>query len=235
MLDESTPTQAALRWPRPISGQHAEFALALAVRREHTWQPGVVYFANGAPYGYQIVAPSPANASPPVLAAGQDGTLYLTWAGLERATARRYSASTGAQGWIVPGPDQAHLLRRTITGLLPGILISLAGLIPFVLAVIFIPARTWTPAAICALYAAGKLIWPPDLFTHMPPLLAYDPAAHIAAGWRVGLTVSAILLVAMVSAAAVRIPERAGWRRWVVFAALDITLTWIIFGPAFVG
>lgn len=232
---QTAGVQAALRWPRPIAGQHAEFALALAVQRDRAWLPGVVYFANGVPYGYQIIAQTPADAGPPVLGAAPDGALYMSWVALDRTVPRRYTASTGNQGWIVPQPDRGDLMHRTAASLLTGSLLSLLTLIPLALAVMVIPTRTWTPAAFYALYAASKLIWPPDLFAHIPPLLAYDFLTPIDAAWRVGLAVGAIMLASMGVAAIVRTPTRAAWPRWLLFAALDTALTWIVFGPAFIG
>jgi hypothetical protein len=100
-LPESKPGHAAaLRWPRPASGQSAVFPLALAVRTSDGWRPGIVYFRQGEMLGHQIVAPWPADAGPPALWADPSGNLYLVWAGLRNTSPHLYVASTNGRGLI---------------------------------------------------------------------------------------------------------------------------------------
>ncbi len=91
-LSSADAEAAPLRWPRPAVGAWDFFALALAVRRGERWQPAIVYFQNGEPRGYEVLNAPPADAAPPTLALRPDGTAVLSWAGLVRGEARRYSA-----------------------------------------------------------------------------------------------------------------------------------------------
>jgi hypothetical protein len=99
-LPDDSGARAALRWPRPATGQHALLPLAITLRSGQKWYPAVVYYQSGKALGYQIVASLPANAGPPSLDVDSRGRLHLAWAGLQGAVPTLFVASTAGRGLI---------------------------------------------------------------------------------------------------------------------------------------
>lgn len=99
-LPPEASVHAALRWPRPATGQHPLLPLALTLRINDVWYPAIVYYQSGSALGYQIIALVPANAAPPTVAIDSAADLHITWAGLQGATPTLFAASTAGQGLI---------------------------------------------------------------------------------------------------------------------------------------
>ncbi|MBI5960571.1 MAG: hypothetical protein HY866_17665 [Chloroflexi bacterium] len=111
---------AALRWLRPAHDQQAVLPVALALRTENGWQPGIIYFQNGKLLGFQVVSNQPADAGPPALAVSAGGDLVLAWSGLKEAVPHLYSASTAGKGLDEPSPGALSLALRISAGTVIG-------------------------------------------------------------------------------------------------------------------
>ncbi len=217
---------AELRWPRPAPGQSAALPLAAALRTADGWRPAVVYFQHGDLIGFQVIAPLPADAGPPVLLAS--GDLLAAWTGLDGVTPHLYTAQTDGEG-LVPAPARHdHLLRRTLAGALTGIPLGLLWLALPLCVVIVAPANTWTLPLVLALYGTAKLLWPAHLFSRLPPVLA---AAHFASAR--SLVEITVLLIGLISTGVCYLAQRRKrptWQISLIYPLLDAALTWLVFG-----
>lgn len=220
----------ALRWPRVASGQHDTMVLALAIKADNDWQPGIVYFQDGTPRGYQIITAQPANAGPPQIHITDGHNLLLTWLGLQDTVPHRYTAFTAGIGWSTVTISRANLLARTLAGIGVGIPLGLLWPALPTLLLLFTPSNAWTPVLFCTVYSAAKLLWPPDLFAQLPPLLAINPLENVGAATVVGGTVTLIMWLAGISALVICRSSGSRWFAWSTFIVIDMVLTWIVFG-----
>lgn len=101
-LAADTELAAGLRWPLVGSGQNVVLPLAITYRTPSGWRPGVVYFQDGTPLGYQQIADHPADAGPPAIAVDPAGQLFAAWSGLSGTTSILYSAALTNEGLIAP-------------------------------------------------------------------------------------------------------------------------------------
>jgi hypothetical protein len=224
-VSASPARPAALRWPRPLSGQRDLLPITLALKTADGWRPAVAYFQQGRSLGYQIVAPVPADAGPPALTVDPGGNLRVAWTGLRGSFPHLYVASTGGHE---QGDGSSPPLARTLSGALIGIILGLVWLALPTALIVLAPPQTWAFALALALYGAAKLVWPPGLLDRLPPLLrafeANDP--QLITGVTVGV-------IGLISGAALILAFRANrprWQSWLLFALLDVTLTGIVFG-----
>lgn len=229
VLTPNTQSKAPLRWPHPVAGQHDLFVLALALQYDSVWRPAVVYFRGGEPLGYQVVSRLAADAAPPAGGVDSAGGIHLTWAGLDNTQARRYTASTtGQRGTArasMPVPSRSDILISVLLG----VTLSAAWIIIPAMFLLLAPANEWTSAALCVGYGLTKIMWPRGLLAHVPPQLTIGPLQHVDAALLVGVTISAIALIALSAASIVRHTGRTEWQQWASFVAVDISLTLIIF------
>jgi hypothetical protein len=221
---------AGLRWLNVAVGQHDILPLALTIRSEHGWRPGIAYFQRGVLLGFQVVADRPADASAPVLAIDPLGDLHLAWAGLSGTGATLFTATTGGQGLVSAPPQAPQELTESVR----------QGLTRFPLALVWLAVPIWflwimppahgllVPAAI--LFQSLKLLWPPDLFARIPPVLTNIGADHFRPAFAMGITALLIALAATLllwRAQAQRLPL---WAAWLAYGLSDSFLTWVIFG-----
>lgn len=219
---------AALRWVYPMPGQHTFLPVAVAVQTPQGWRPAVVYYQNGDLLGFQVIAPDPANAGPPVLAADPAGDLHLAWQGLAGAVPHLFTASTAGRGWVPAASHEKLSLFELLARGLAGIPLGLAWLIFPTCVIALAPRNAWTPPLAFVLYGGAKLLWPRALFDHLPPLLNSAGLNRFSPGLVV-YTVS--LGIAMLSLVGYGLMYRRPlWQRWLAYALFDMVLTWIVFG-----
>jgi hypothetical protein len=225
---------AALRWPRPAPGQHTILPLAVSLRASDGWRPGIVYFQSGDLLGFQEIAPLPADGGPPALLVEPSGDLHLAWVGLDGASPHLYTAHTGGKGLATAPGEHVHALLRSLAGALTGCLLGLAWLALPACVLLLAPRNAWALPLVLALYGASKLLWPPDLFARLPPLLA---ATGIHTRASPDLIVGAAVLVIGLVAGGVWYLARRRTRRQrsLVYLVADALLTWAVFGANVVG
>jgi hypothetical protein len=228
-LIEIPAHSAALRWPRPAPGQQPVLPLAVALRTPDGWRPAVVYYRHGEALGFQVVAPLAADAGPPAVLAAPSSDLDLAWTGLDGVMPHLYTASTSGEGLVSATTDQSHVILRTVAGALVGIPLGTLWLALPVCIVLLAPGSTWTLPLTLTLYGAGKLLWPADLFTRLPPVLA-DLGASASAGGVIGITMLLIGLAAGGAWVLARRLDRPVWQTCLVYPLVDAALTWMIFG-----
>lgn len=225
-----TPSHpAALRWPRPAPGQHAILPLAVSLRTLDGWRPGIVYFQAGDLLGFQVIAPLPADSGPPSLLVEPSGDLHLAWVGLDGTTPRLFSAHTGGK-WLAVAPgDHDDVLLRTLGGALTGCVLGLAWLALPACVLLLAPRNVWALPLVLALYGAGKLLWPPELFTRLPPLLAATGIdAHTSPDLIIG---SAVLVIGFVASGMWYLARgHVRGHSSLVYLVADAVLTWAVFG-----
>jgi hypothetical protein len=109
---------AALRWPGVTPGQNTVLPLAITYRTPSGWRPGVVYFQDGTPLGYQQIADHPADAGPPAVAIGHAGRVVAAWSGLAGTTPILYSATLTDEGLAAPStrPTGIALVAGLVAG-----------------------------------------------------------------------------------------------------------------------
>ncbi len=225
-------TTAALRWPNPAPGQHDILPLAVALRMVDGWHPAVIYMRDGRLFGFQIAAQRPADAGPSILGADMSGGLHLAWIGLRDAVPHLYTASSGVTT-ASPRADDTWL--HITAGLVAGIPLGLVWLLLPTGLILLTSADFWTLPLALTLYGAAKLLWPPTLYMHVSPLLVRAGLGLASPGLAVG---AAVLITGLVSSAGLIAIYRPGyplWRPWAVFVALDMLLTWLVFGANVIG
>jgi hypothetical protein len=221
---------AALRWPRPATGQHTILPLAVALRTPDGWRPGVVYYRDGAALGFQIAGQFPADAGPPTLSVDPSGDLHLAWPGLQGVTTHLYTADMNGQGLAAALPETDSVVSGALAGIVAGIPLGLPWLVLPTCLILLSPGNTWTLPLAFALYGLAKLVWPPALFAQLSPVLAAAGLGRFNPGFAVAL---GVLVIAIASAAVFRLvydAKRPLWQRWLVYALLDAALTWGVFG-----
>jgi hypothetical protein len=221
---------AALRWPRPATGQHTLLPVAVALRTPDGWRPGVVYYRDGAALGFQIAGQFPADAGPPTLSIDPAGDLHLAWSGLQGVTTHLYMADTDRQRLAAAPPQTDSVVSGALAGIVAGIPLGLPWLVLPTCLILLSPGNTWTLPLAFALYGLAKLVWPPALFGQLSPVLAAAGLGRFDPGFAVAL---GVLVIAIASAAAFRLVydvKRPLWQRWLVYALLDAALTWGVFG-----
>jgi len=221
---------AALRWPHPAAGQHSLLPVAFALRMPDGWHPGVIYYQDGLALGFQIAGQYPADAGPPTLSIDPSGGLHLAWSGLQGVLPHLYTAETGQQGLIAARPQTPNAASGALAGILVGMPLGLLWVVFPTCLVLLAPDNVWTLPLAFALYGLAKLVWPPDLFAQISPALAaagldrFDPGFAVALG---------TLGIAAISATLFRLVYPVKWplwQRWLVYALLDASLTWGVFG-----
>jgi hypothetical protein len=233
LLAPSPGDPAALRWIAPAPGQHSILPAALALQTPDGWRPGVVYFQDGALLGFQITAPDPADAGPPVLAVDAAGDLFLAWQGLTGALPHLFTASTGGRGLAAARQHGTISVVDVLAGVLVGMPWALAWLLIPTCVIIAAPRNTWTPPLAFALYGGAKLLWPHELFAHLSPLLAsagldrFDPRLVIYTA-TLGIATLSLIGYSLLY-------RRPLWQRWLAYVVFDASLTWILFGTNLAG
>ncbi|MBN1565103.1 MAG: hypothetical protein JXA10_14760 [Anaerolineae bacterium] len=116
---------AVLRWPVIASSQSTLLPLAITYRTADGWRPAVVYFQQGLPLGYHLIADHPADASPPAIGMGADGQLVVAWSGLEGVTPMVYAARLDDQGLVSSSEHRWGI--ALVVGVLAGFAVWGAG------------------------------------------------------------------------------------------------------------
>lgn len=226
---------AALRWPQPAPGDHTVLPIAVAVHTTDGWRPAVAYFKNGRRVGFQVAAHFPADAGPVSVSVDQAGSLHLAWTGLNDAVPHLYTASSGAQG-IPSSPDSASSRwLHAAAGLIAGLPLGLLWLVLPTALIVLAPVKSWAFPLALGLYTAAKLLWPPALYSHVPPPLIAAGLDHLSPAVTVGAAALVIGLLASAALLAARRTGRPPLYTWIIFAALDVALTWFIFGANVIG
>jgi hypothetical protein len=225
-LPDSPDRRADLRWPRPAPGQHDLLPLAITLHTTNGWRPAVVYFRDGAALGFQVAAPKPADGGSPALAIDPAGNIRLAWTGLQDLTARVYTAYTAGQGLDAQPANTPGLMDALIDGLVQVPLGLLWLAIPACLVMLFGDHALLTATGI---YGASKLLYPPDLYRHIPSLLITFDLDCFAPGYTVGIAVFFVGLSAAALSTLANRFRRPVWQVWLVYALCDMFLTWIIF------
>jgi hypothetical protein len=219
---------ADLRWPCPAPGQADILALAISLRTSEGWEPAVIYFQGGQPFGYQIVAAAPADVGPVVLNRDSTDNLRLAWLGLVGTTPHLYTAYTDDQGLIRQTEQDSNGAGLVLAGLLGLVWFVVPGVLMFLT-----PRRAWTLPLAATLYSSSKLIWPPGLYNRVPSLAHLIGLGSAQPGLVVGSTVLLIGLIATSVLAAQIHYRRPPGLCWLTYAITDAILTWMIFGPQF--
>lgn len=219
---------ASLRWPQLSQGGGTSLHATVAVRTAEGWRPAVIAFRDGAAVEATLAPNLTADTGPAVAAVGGDGATWLVAGALHGGEPRlMVTASHPAR---LPDARSPGSIGAAARRALPGLSLALAWLAASTLALAaFGPQRTAALPFAAVVYWAAKHLLPPDL-------LAGGPALLEAAGLRL-LSPGADTLIALLTAAAIaalgyraaagRIRPLAGW---LVYAALDAALTWLVFG-----
>ena len=221
---------AALRWPQPAPGQHSILPIAVAVRTTDGWRPANAYFKDGRRIGFQVAVSYPVNGGPLSLSVDQAGSLHLAWIGLNDATPHLYTASTGTQGITSSSGSASGRWLHTAAGLVAGLPLGILWLILPTILIMLAPTEFWTLPLALTLYTAAKLLWPTALFTRLPPLLIAAGLDQLSPALAIGATT---LVIGLLASAALLVAHRARCLPlypWVAYVALDMPLTWLIFG-----